>query len=538
MLLQGVHIKRTTASQWWELFDTNTNRFYYYNVASQKTVWHKPENCDIIPLAKLQTMKQNTTEFVERRSSSLSMKRNNGDNNGTPTTPAVSVRDSQKRNSSTRDRDRDSKASLGTAERSSMAADKRNSDHLSSPQGRHSLQYSSFRLPTGDDDPLVDKHSLKQHHQNSVGKNGRYMDSGKSSDSSSLSSRQGYRKLQEGGSLRIGSANQTRGRPHQGDNNFRLLQESSSSHNIPHISLPSDNNKQPYGAHSHQSINYEGQSPSERRNNYEGGGTSSGGGKRTKEAKVSKHQSFDMLEGSSGIGKEPPTTSRSLTRSGSFVSPNSPSTRQHHYQMQRRGSGGSDDSMHEKYFKSVENTPVSRRKQSTHKRSSDSSPQSPISPPRSDAAAGRCVRPSQLVIEAPLNYKSSQSKQQQPPQVPQRNDEFDVRKKSAERLNMDSLKHRKSPGVLTGNSQPLQYFQQPQQQQQQQPQQQQIKSSNNSSNNKQSSQNQIEHNRNSLQKGGNSSNKVSGKWTSTQCVAYNILSNVTGILMSDLLPLY
>ena len=35
-------------------------RFYYYNATSQKTVWHRPARCDIIPLAKLQTLKQNT----------------------------------------------------------------------------------------------------------------------------------------------------------------------------------------------------------------------------------------------------------------------------------------------------------------------------------------------------------------------------------------------------------------------------------------------------------------------------------------------
>lgn len=58
--LQGVNIKRTDDSQWWELFDKNTKRFYYYNVASQTTAWHRPTNCDIIPLAKLQTLKQNT----------------------------------------------------------------------------------------------------------------------------------------------------------------------------------------------------------------------------------------------------------------------------------------------------------------------------------------------------------------------------------------------------------------------------------------------------------------------------------------------
>lgn len=52
--------KKTDNKQWWELFDHNTGRFYYYNATSQKTVWHRPPNCDIIPLAKLQTLKQNT----------------------------------------------------------------------------------------------------------------------------------------------------------------------------------------------------------------------------------------------------------------------------------------------------------------------------------------------------------------------------------------------------------------------------------------------------------------------------------------------
>ena len=46
--------KRTSDSQWWELFDHKTSRFYYYNAASQRTVWHRPHDCDIIPLAKLQ----------------------------------------------------------------------------------------------------------------------------------------------------------------------------------------------------------------------------------------------------------------------------------------------------------------------------------------------------------------------------------------------------------------------------------------------------------------------------------------------------
>jgi hypothetical protein len=46
--------KKTDDNQWWELYDPNTSRFYYYNATSQKTVWHRPQHCDIIPLAKLQ----------------------------------------------------------------------------------------------------------------------------------------------------------------------------------------------------------------------------------------------------------------------------------------------------------------------------------------------------------------------------------------------------------------------------------------------------------------------------------------------------
>ncbi|CDW52658.1 rho GTPase activating protein 39 [Trichuris trichiura] len=56
----GARVKRTHENQWWELYDQNTGRFYYCNAFSQKTVWQRPHNCDIIPLAKLQTLKLNT----------------------------------------------------------------------------------------------------------------------------------------------------------------------------------------------------------------------------------------------------------------------------------------------------------------------------------------------------------------------------------------------------------------------------------------------------------------------------------------------
>jgi len=46
--------KKSNDSEWWELYDSNSSRFYYYNTRQQKTVWHRPQGCAIIPLAKLQ----------------------------------------------------------------------------------------------------------------------------------------------------------------------------------------------------------------------------------------------------------------------------------------------------------------------------------------------------------------------------------------------------------------------------------------------------------------------------------------------------
>lgn len=69
--------KRTSDSQWWELFDHKTSRFYYYNAASQRTVWHRPTNCDIIPLAKLQVTLheryRSAFSTVSRKSAALGM---------------------------------------------------------------------------------------------------------------------------------------------------------------------------------------------------------------------------------------------------------------------------------------------------------------------------------------------------------------------------------------------------------------------------------------------------------------------------------
>ncbi|XP_071228000.1 rho GTPase-activating protein 39-like isoform X1 [Salvelinus alpinus] len=56
----GASVRQSDGSQWWELFDSHNNRFYYYNSASQQTVWHRPQACDIVPLAQLQAMKRSS----------------------------------------------------------------------------------------------------------------------------------------------------------------------------------------------------------------------------------------------------------------------------------------------------------------------------------------------------------------------------------------------------------------------------------------------------------------------------------------------
>lgn len=53
-----VHVRQCDKNQWWELYDQQSSRFYYYNALSNQTVWHRPPQCDIVPLAKLQAMKR------------------------------------------------------------------------------------------------------------------------------------------------------------------------------------------------------------------------------------------------------------------------------------------------------------------------------------------------------------------------------------------------------------------------------------------------------------------------------------------------
>lgn len=239
------------------------------------------------------------------------------------------------------------------------------------------FQIQQAKLHSVDDFVVGESYKFCKHGGQGPARNSqKYMDSGKSSDSS-LSSAHNYRKIQEGGSLRIGNIHAKSSNKYNPDNTYRMLQESTSSHNIPDKShlvpsisnssdLASGNNKSP--SHStgtplmKKRLQYENQAPSRSRDS---------------SAKSSKHQSFDYG----------PSQAISITRSGSFMTPVSGPLSRPQVQQQRKGSfdgHGSDDSMHEKYFKSVENTPVSRRRHTTSSKdrlkSSDSSPQSPISP--------------------------------------------------------------------------------------------------------------------------------------------------------------
>ncbi|XP_049327637.1 rho GTPase-activating protein 39 isoform X1 [Astyanax mexicanus] len=51
-------VRQADGNQWWELFDPQSGRFYYYNATGRLTVWHRPQGADIVPLSQLQAMKR------------------------------------------------------------------------------------------------------------------------------------------------------------------------------------------------------------------------------------------------------------------------------------------------------------------------------------------------------------------------------------------------------------------------------------------------------------------------------------------------
>lgn len=247
-----------------------------------------------------------------------------------------------------------------------------------SGHSKNSFQIQQAKLHSVDDFVVGESYKFCRHDGQGPSRNSqKYMDSGKSSDSS-LSSAHNYRKIQEGGSLRIGSTHAKSSNKYNPDNTYRMLQESASSHNIPekgHHLVPSISNSSDLASGNSKSPSHSTGTPlMKKRLQYENQAPSRS---RDSSAKSSKHQSFDYG----------PSQALSITRSGSFMSPVSSGPAPRPVVQQRKGSfegHGSDDSMHEKYFKSVESTPVSRRRHTTSSKdrlkSNDSSPQSPISP--------------------------------------------------------------------------------------------------------------------------------------------------------------
>ncbi|XP_026146229.1 rho GTPase-activating protein 39 [Carassius auratus] len=108
----GVQIKRSGQDQWWELFDSKTSRFYYYNASTQSTVWHRPHSCDIIPLAKLQTLKQNTNAAPPTTTSA------SADNS--PARSAISTTSSQEQEEKTSTAEEGDRFRWGTGTRERM----------------------------------------------------------------------------------------------------------------------------------------------------------------------------------------------------------------------------------------------------------------------------------------------------------------------------------------------------------------------------------------------------------------------------------
>lgn len=249
-------------------------------------MWHRPQNCDIIPLAKLQILKQNTEPEVQLREKET-----------TTSTGTISKLKNRNQEIDGRPREEFSRDSLGSRGPPASSSgkpklgtgfDKRNVEKLASPSGRHSFQH---RLPTVEDFGIdQNKFYNESGTRSAVQGQGppsanrssqKYMDSSKSSDSS-LSS---YR-MQESGSLRTGNVHN------------RMLQESLSSHNIPHVPIPGAGNSSDL---THSPSHSSGTPLMKKKLHYEAASHSKERSERDRERdrerdKSTKHQSFDYSE--------------------------------------------------------------------------------------------------------------------------------------------------------------------------------------------------------------------------------------------------
>ncbi|XP_017579244.1 rho GTPase-activating protein 39 isoform X1 [Pygocentrus nattereri] len=158
----GVRIKRSGQDQWWELFDSNTSRFYYYNASTQRTVWHRPHGCDIIPLAKLQTLKQNT-DSPPPVTTTISASADSS-----PARSAVSTTSSQEQEDKTAPREEGERFRWGTGSKDRMLikVSDREPSFLSQGNGYSGTSPRSRRSSSNaPSDPEVTPHSLPDRRQ-------------------------------------------------------------------------------------------------------------------------------------------------------------------------------------------------------------------------------------------------------------------------------------------------------------------------------------------------------------------------------------
>ncbi|XP_072308082.1 rho GTPase-activating protein 39 isoform X2 [Eucyclogobius newberryi] len=94
----GVPVRQADGNQWWELFDPTSGRFYYYNSTGRRTVWHRPQGADIVPLSQLQAMKRSSE--AKRAGGALERAQHG-------TTGSISSMGSQERSNTLSEEDRD-----------------------------------------------------------------------------------------------------------------------------------------------------------------------------------------------------------------------------------------------------------------------------------------------------------------------------------------------------------------------------------------------------------------------------------------------
>ncbi|KAI5753459.1 hypothetical protein M8J77_000370 [Diaphorina citri] len=383
----GVPVKKRDDNQWWELFDHNTSRFYYYNATSQKTVWHRPSNCDIIPLAKLQTLKQHAEAVsISSDPEDSSTGNSNNNNNRQHSTPTPAPRETVATQTSGN--------SVQTAHVTNIKSVNSNSKNHVSPTNSKSSSHGNAGPPSHRPLPHHNKNMVTCETQTSPLSPRRSHHHHHHHHHSSNSSRG------QVSSTRRGSHQTTK--PTQSQDSGRSSDSNCSSVQRPAAMVTPVLKKKPLGDVNSASIPTPAPRSIQR-------STSNA----SQQHIPVKQKSFDInisVGGGYSLGHEnrcgsmsrtprpsqtKPTSTTQISRSQSFAQGGAPT---HHRGGDRgesavsssyhRGEREEEDSMHEKYFlggggggkKSVESTPQSRRKHFTSSQSQGAVPPTPSTP--------------------------------------------------------------------------------------------------------------------------------------------------------------